>query len=227
MKKTKRVQPIYWISIMLILISTFLTGCQSTDKSKSYLDTSELQNAEFTYDENTNQTRIAWATTLTNDTIYNFDKFSITFDLYNQNNLVKTDTFHYNLEVKHGADYTGSFRFFVDGKVDSFKYVSWKANYVSFWNTYKIWIIVTSVLACVVALIYIIVMIIKDLDLDDVFEKFVEMGLLGLLILIPPLAGIVWGIISSYWVPILIVLGGVVVFFILCLLAHLIKSKSY
>ena len=76
-------------SFVLILFLTllfsigFLSGCsQSTDKSEAYLNTSVIKNSLFEYDSNSNQTKVTWATTLTNSTIYNFDGFSVTFKLY-------------------------------------------------------------------------------------------------------------------------------------------------
>ena len=226
MKKIKWVRSIYCLSIIFILLFLLLTGCQSTDKSECYIDTSRLQYAEFIYDANINQTNIVWVATLTNGTIFNFDDFSITFNLYNQSNLVKTDTYYYDKGVNHGDEYTGSFNFSVEGKVDSIKYVSWTANYASFWDTYNIWIIVTSILAGVAALIYIIVMIVKDLDFEDTWDAIVEFfsnhAWVAISFLVP-LASMIWGIVTSYWVPVLIVLGGIVAFVVLALLAHLIR----
>ncbi len=226
MKNARRIYSVYGLSIILILIFTLLTGCQSTDKSNSFIDTSSLQYTEFIYDANKDQTKVVWEATLTNDTIFNFDNFSITFKLYNQSNLVKTDTYHYNRGVKHGEEYTGSFNFYVDGKIDSIEYVSWTANYISFWDTYKIWIIAMSVVAGVATLIYIIVMIVKDLEFEDIWDATVEFfsNLVWVAIDFSILfAGIIFGIITSYWVPILIVLGGIVAFIVLVLLAQLIK----
>ena len=213
--------------VVLVISTVFLTGCQSTDKKESYFDTTGIEYSIFEYDPNTNQTRVIWATTLTNDTIWNFNSFSVTFNLYQDSILVKTETYNYDVSVRHGADYTGKFNFYADNEIDSIEYVSWTANYSSFWETYKIWFIVMISLASVASLIYIIVMIIEDLELSDTFdaiaEFFEDYAWVAFCILIPLIGGGIWGIVGSYWVPILIVLGGIIAFVLIALIAHLVK----
>ncbi len=213
--------------VVLVISTVFLTGCQSTDKKESYFDTTGIEYSIFEYDPNTNQTRVIWATTLTNDTIWNFNSFSVTFNLYQDSILVKTETYNYDVSVRHGADYTGKFNFYADNEIDSIEYVSWTANYSSFWETYKIWFIVMISLASVASLIYIIVMIIEDLELSDTFDAIAEFfedhAWVAFCILIPLIGGGIWGIVGSYWVPILIVLGGIIAFVLIALIAHLVK----
>ena len=140
---------------------------------------------------------------------------------------MKTETYNYDVSVRHGADYTGKFNFYADNEIDSIEYVSWTANYSSFWETYKIWFIVMISLASVASLIYIIVMIIEDLELSDTFdaiaEFFEDYAWVAFCILIPLIGGGIWGIVGSYWVPILIVLGGIIAFVLIALIAHLVK----
>lgn len=213
--------------IISLLSITLFSGCQqSTDKSEAYFDNSGIEYTKFEYDTNSNKTKVIWATTLTNNTIYNFDGFSVKFKLYNNSAIIGTETYNYDRGVKHGGEYTGAFNFYADGEVTAIEYVSWTAHYNSFWETYKIWFIVTIVIVCVAALIYIIVMIVQDLELSDTFEAIVEFfedhAWVAVCFLIP-LAGTIWGIVTSYWVPVLIVLGGVIAFVLLALIAHLIK----
>lgn len=208
--------------LLLILCLCMLTGCQSTDKNDSYLKMSGNGATQFEYSNNTDKTKIIWSGSLTNNTVYNFNSFSVTFALYNDSALVDTATYNYNQRVKHGEYYIGQFSFSVDGKVDSIEYVSWTANYDTFWNTYKIWIIITIALVGVASLIYIIVMIIQDLELYDVGEFLSENWWIFFCLLLPLAFGI-WGIVVSYWIPVLIVLGGILSFIVVSLLAHLIK----
>ena len=212
--------------LILVLLANFslFCGCQSTDKSESYLDTSKFEQSQFEYDANKNQTKIIWTTTLTNNTIYNFRSFSITFKLYKNDMLVETKTCDYsnNEGVKHGGVYTGRFYFYADGEIDSIESDSWSANYDSLWGTYKVWFIVAIVIVAVAVLIYIIVMIIQDLELEDIGE-FLEDYWWILFSLLAPLGGTIWGVVTSNWVPALIIAGGVVAFVIICLVAHLIK----
>lgn len=210
-----------FLPILIILICT-LTCCQSTDKSQSFLDSSGLSYSQFEYDSTNNKTKVIWATTLTNDTIYNFESFSIEFKLYNNSTLIGTKTYNYDRGVKHGSDYTGKFNFYADGEINSIEYVSWSANYNSFWDTYKIWFIVTIVVAIILAIAYIIVMIIEDLELDDVGEFIADHWWIVFSLLLP-IGGSLYGIITSAWVPVLIVLGGIVAVIVVGLIAHLIK----
>ncbi len=82
------------------------------------------------------------------------------------------------------------------------------------------------IVAGIASIIYIIIMIVQDLELSDTFEAtidfFEDHGWVAVYFLIP-LAGTIWGIVTSYWVPILIVLGGIVAFVLIALIAHLIK----
>lgn len=227
MNKIRRLYLFFLLMVVLVISTVFLTGCQSTDKKESYFDTTGIEYSIFEYDPNTNQTRVIWATTLTNDTIWNFNSFSVTFNLYQDSILVKTETYNYDVSVRHGADYTGKFNFYADNEIDSIEYVSWTANYSSFWETYKIWFIVMISLASVASLIYIIVMIIEDLELSDTFDAIAEFfedhAWVAFCILIPLTGGGIWGIVGSYWVPILIVLGGIIAFVLIALIAHLVK----
>ncbi len=99
--------PIYLsLLVILMLCLAILTGCQSIDKSESYFDKSEIEYSRFEYDAANNQTKVIWATTLSNNTIYNFNGFSVTFRLYNNSTLIKTETYHYSRGVNHGKEYT-------------------------------------------------------------------------------------------------------------------------
>ena len=60
------------------------------------------------------------------------------------------------LDVNDGKDYMGAFNFICENEVNSIEYISWSADYDSFWGTYKIWFIATLVIVLVASLIYII-----------------------------------------------------------------------
>lgn len=215
--------PIYLsLLVILMLCLAILTGCQSIDKSESYFDKSEIEYSRFEYDVANNQTKVIWATTLSNNTIYNFNGFSVTFRLYNNSTLIKTETYHYSRGVNHGKEYMGNFNFNDNGQIDSIEYVSWTADYDSFWNTYKIWFIVTIAIAVIASLIYIIIMIIEDLELYDVGDFLSDTWTIFFMLIIP-FGGTIWGFITANWVSVLIVLGGIIAFVLILLLAHLIK----
>ncbi len=216
---------LFSIFIILIVSMFCITGCQSTDKNDSFFY-SQFEQATFEYNAETNKTKVSFNATLTNSTIYNFNSFSISLNLYSDSNIVNTETYNYDKGVKNGDSYTGYFNFYANGRIDSIEYVSWTANYSSFWETYKIWFIVSMILVSIAFVIYLIFMIIEDLDLSDTFDAIVEFfeehGWIAIILLIP-FGAAIWGIISSHWVPVLIVVGALVTFVLLGLIAHLIK----
>ena len=226
--RQKMKQKIKLFSIVLIILTCIfcISGCQSTDKSDSFFNYSQFEQATFEYNEETNKTKVIFNATLTNETIYNFDSFSVKIKLYDNSTLIGTETYNYDLGVKNGDSYTGYFNFYANGKIDSIEYVSWSANYSSFWETYKIWFIVSIIIVSISFVIYLIFMIIEDLELSDtvdaIVEFFEENGWVAILLLIP-FGSAIWGIISSYWIPVLIVVGAIVAFILLSLIAHLIK----
>ena len=222
--KSKKNAVILLLAIISLVASMFLlSACdQSTDKSESYFDTSGIASTKCEYDSVNNTTKVVWASTLTNGTIYNIKGLSVTFKLYNNSILVGTQTYHYSTSIKHGKDYMGAFNFICENEVNSIEYISWSADYDSFWGTYKIWFIATLVIVLVASLIYIIFMIIEDFDLSDTVDFLRDHGWL-FAVLIAPLAGAIWGLVESYWVPVLIVLGGLVALVLIILLAHLIQ----
>ena len=65
-------------------------------------------------------------------------------------------------------------------------------------------------------------MIIQDLELDDIGEFLKDCWWI-LFSLLVPLAGTIWGVVTSNWVPALIIVGDVVAFILICLISHLIK----
>lgn len=218
----KRVSLLSLIVLLLIFSLTMLTSCQSTDKHDSYFDSSAIENTVFEYNSSTNKTKITWGGTLSNETIYNINNFTIAFKLYGNYVLEQTQIYNYNKAIKHGDSYTGLFTFYADGKIEKIEYVAWTANYENIWETYKIWFIVMISIAAVASLIYIIIMIVEDLEISDTIEFFEDHYWIATT-LIPCVAMFIWGMIESYWVPILIVIGGIIAFVLISLIAHLIK----
>ena len=215
---------------LLVVVSLFiglilLTGCQSTDKADSNFDSSGLVYSKFEYDGGNDQTKITWATTLTNETIYDLNEFSVTFNLYSGSTFVRTENLRFRQSVKHGDSYTGPFLFYADGGIDRIEFVSWSGDYDTFWGTYRIWIIVTSAVASAAALIYVVLSFVFDFDPEDIGRFISDHGwiLLGLFI---PVAFALWGALSS-WVSVLIVLGGVTSFILLSVILYLIASLVF
>lgn len=199
-----------------------LTACQSTNKAESYLGTGSNLTYSCTFDTGENKTLVKWQSYVQNDTIYSISKIHVTFDYYYNETKVETKELKYDISVKNGQKLTINCHFYADGNVSKIVFESWYGDYLSLWDTYQPWWIATIVIVSILALAYVILMIVEDLDLDDTFEFISEHFYLAL-VLLPTLIISLWGTISSNWVPALIVVGGTVAFVLVGLLAHLVK----
>ncbi|MCI7003484.1 MAG: AAA family ATPase [Clostridia bacterium] len=182
--------------------------------------------SKFDYDSVNDQTTVTWATTLTNETIYNLNGFSVKFELYSGETLQDTKTYTYSRSVGHGQEYTGAFTFTYNGNIDNIKYVSWSGTYNTFWETYRIWIIVSIIVVAVLALIYLLCMIILDLEFGDVwlnFEDFFEEHSWILIVLLIPFGTVIYSFITDNWISSIIVGIATIALILLILIMHFIK----
>lgn len=221
-----RISRIVLTLLLCILIIPLFSGCQSTDKTDSYFNNSSISSAQYEYNSQEGKTKITFSATLTNGTIFNFDSFAIDFNVFLNDNKICTKTCNYSRGVKHGKTYTGNFTFYVEGEVNNIEFVSWTANYNSFWNTYKIWIIVLICIVSVASIIYLILMIVMELELEDTWDSLVEFfedhgWFLSVFLL--PIIWSVYSIIVENWVPVLLVLGGIISLILIILLMHLVQ----
>lgn len=209
--------------ISLVLFIPMFTACQSTDKTQSYL---LIKQANFEYDDVTNTTEVSWKVEISNETIYSTKGFSAELKLYSGDSLLETKTVRYGIAIKHGDKYNNTLYFTTDGNINKIELKSWTANYTSFWDTYSLWFIISLSIVGVIALVYLILMITIDFDLEDAWETlsdFFEEHLWVLVVLLIPFGGAVYGFVSNNWVPVLIVLGALVVNVLLILFVHLIR----
>lgn len=212
---------------VLIFSALILTGCQSTDKSESYMGTGDNFTYNCSYDSVENKTTIKINSYIQNNTIYTIDKVTLKVNLYNNDTLVKENgKVTFDFEVKHGTTKNFTFNtYYADGEVNKLEYVSWTADYKNVWDSYAPWFISTIIVASIIAVIFILIMIIGDLELDDVVDFFEEhLWLLPsvLIVFIPYLIdGISSGSLS--WLPPVIMGGGVISLVAIGLLALGIK----
>lgn len=199
-----------------------LVGCQSTNKAESYLGTGDNLTYSCTYDESKNETLVKWQSYVQNDTIFSISRIHVTFNCYLNESKIETKESKYDILVKNGQTININCRFYAKGNINRIVFESWYGDYLNVWDTYKPWWIVTIIVASFLSIVYIILMIIEDLDLDETFEFISEHFYLAL-ILLPTIIVPLWGIISSNWVPALIVVVGTVALILICLLAHLVK----
>ena len=216
-KKIIKTVVLFFTIIMSMLC---ICSCQSTDKKDSYFNHSAFEQATFEFDANNNKTKVVFNALLTNNTIYKISDFSVTIKLYNDSELKTTQTYDFNRSVKNGERYVGSFCFYADGEIDCIEYVSWTANYASFWKTYETWFIVSIILLILVSIVYTIVVIVNDLDFDDLLDNWWIFIILFIIIGGSEIAAVI----TSHWVCGLIVLGAIIAFIIWGVVVHLIRE---
>lgn len=220
MKKIKRV----FSFLFVCFFSFLLTGCQSTDKTKAYMSTGDNFVYVCTYDSSNDDTIVDIKTIVENDTIYTIENISLTIDLYNSDNIIKSNyTNIFDYEIKYGVTAAVNLRFIYDnGKIDKIRFVKWSASYKSIWDSYHTWILSTLIVAIVLSIVLIIIMIIADWDLDDLVEHFY----LFFILLIPYIYTLVDGIKTGIWswMPPVIISCGIVVILIACGIIGFIKE---
>ncbi|MDY6101023.1 MAG: ATP-binding protein [Candidatus Enteromonas sp.] len=204
-----------------------LTGCQSTDESNSYMGTGTDFTYACVYMPSEDKTSIKVRSYIQNDTIYTIDSVTLRLDLYNNGVLVK-DNFKvtYNYEVKHGTTKDFSFSMSYDrGEVDEVKYSSWTCEYKSVWDSYYAWFVSVIVIASIATFIFVLIMLIEDLELDDVVFFFEDHLWILLIVGAFVAAYIIDALVSGSWswVPLLIIGGGIVAVALAGLLALGIK----
>ena len=214
-QKLLRTIPLVFLTFAFLLL---FSACQSTNKDDVRLQTDALYAAEFEYQEQSNETNVFYYAIVSNDTIYNLESYSITVRLSYHGTEVTTETYVFEKTVKHGDSYASNHTFTIVGEVDSLTVLSYDCTFATFWKTYSIWIICTICAIAVASIAYIIAMFAVDFDLSDVFgNPTLVISILSIIFLL------VFGLFFDNWVNALIVLGGILSFIILGLLAHLIQ----
>lgn len=218
MKKISKI----FLSFFIIIISMLgLTGCASIDKNGS--SRAGLSgNPTCSYSSLTNQTRVTFTIRVTNGTIYNMEEESFKFSLYQNNEIVDTKSYTHSLLIKANKTTYDYCYFDYNGKIDSIEFLSWNCQYSSFWNTYSSWIITTIIIISILSIIYIVAMIVGDFPADEIIE-FID-DYLGISISVSVTLAIILFIITLInWVPTVIILGGIISFFIITFTGHGIK----
>lgn len=222
----KKIIKILTLFVVLICIM-FLTGCQSTDKTKAYMGIGDSLSYTCSYDPIENKTIIKINSYIQNDTIYTIDKVTIIMNLYLNDTIVKKEgEVTFDFDVRYGETRNFSFSTsYANGEINKLEYVSWYATYKSVWNSYSQWFITSIIIASVVLLIFILLMLIKNLELDDVTDFFEEHSYIIPTILIIFVPYLIDGISSGNWswVPPIIIVGAVISLIILGLITLGIK----
>lgn len=226
----------FFLGLFLLFSLFSLSSCQSTNESESYMGIDENMSISCVYDETSNQTKVKWKTYIKNGTIYDIESFNVYFDCYLDGTKLMMANPYYDAIIKHGKTANVSFSFSLGQKIDTVEYNSWKASYRSFWDTYKVWFIVTISVVGALSLGYLIFVIATDFRITDLSGFFEDHPVLSVF-LVTAIAGIFpiftqaigeslsngFEVVFDSWVPLLIVLGGVASMGVITLLIHLIK----
>ena len=223
MKKLLRFLRTILFGITFSVCAFGMTACSSSEKQATSYYFSVVS---CTYNSTEDTTRVVWYSDLVNDSIYDMKEESFKFDLYNGSTFIRTtDYVTYSITVKHGKSEASNRNFVANGQVTDVKINTWTAKFSSVWETYMPWFIATIVVASILAIIYVVIMILNDLELVDLGEFLGEHLWTIAMIAIPFVPYLISSLSSSVWswVPPLIIGGGIVALAIVVLLSHLIK----
>jgi len=222
----KRKRTAIFLAFIALLPLLCFCSCQSTDKNDAQFELIDFDKATYVYNKEKDQMEFVFLATIDNQTIYNIDRFSVTFHLYEGDVIAKTQTYWFDMEIKSGDSESSHLHIFHEKKFTGIGYVSFSASFASVWETYQTWFIVSGAVALVAAIIYFVIIHNCMLDIEDVWEFLTEHS--GFFWMLIPFFGgfaALWSYIFSYWVQTLIVLGAILSFVLLCLIAHLIEDN--
>jgi len=223
MNKIRKLLKTILLGLVIGVSSLSLTSCSSSEETATSYDFSVVS---CTYNTEENTTKIVWTSNLVNDSIFDIKEESFKFDLYENDTFVRTtDYVTWTISIKHGKSDLRKRNFTAAGKVTDIKINTWTAKFANLWESYTVWFIAVIIAASLLAIIYIIIMIINDVDFDDLIDfledhlGFVPVIAISFLpYLTDSFASGVWS-----WVPPLIIAGGLVATVLVILVAHLIK----
>ena len=211
--------------ILLAMLALALFGCENAGNESVTMYTGHIVNSVCQYDELSDETNVYWYTTLTNNTHYNMKGFSVKFKLLCDGEQVDTQTYYYDKVVKHENEYSGQFRFVASGRITGIECIGWTAESAGFWDTYYLWIIIASIIVGVGAIVYILITVINDVELWEVWDAikdFAEDYLL-LIVLVPMLLSGGTFLIFN-WISGLIVLAALAAFVLVALASHGVRG---
>lgn len=219
-KKKNLFLKIVIMTFMLFFAFTLFTGCASTDKNKIGAATSK--EISYSYNAETNMTRIDFSLYFENNTIYNFTKEKCSFKLFNNDIFVRSENFVWNYTIKANSSNYSNVCIIVNGEIDKIELYEWSPTFDNLWNSYKVWWKISIISPIVLAIVYLIVILVMDLELSDIFESIGTWISTGIILVVSFISSIISG--ASNWMPFIICLIGVVELLILCLAMSGIKA---
>ena len=200
-----------------------ISSCSNVEKKADAYDF-ELVSCNYNSDNDT--TKVNFKYVLVNTSIYDVKEEYFKFDLYDGDTFISTTNYiKFSISLGNGCYSTMNCNFIANGKVTNVTVNGWYPTFSSLWDSYSIWFIAVIVAAPLLSIIYIIVMIVKELDFDDLIDFLEEHLWIVTAFGVPFIPYLINSIISGVWswvIP-LIILGGLVFIVLSILLAHLIR----
>ena len=189
-------------------------GCVSADKSD--ISASIAQQVLCDYDAESDTTTVSVLLKIENNTIYNCSKEELSFNLLLGGEKIKSETHTWELFVKAGKTLTSTITFTTNGKVDDINCYKWSGELSNLWETYKTWWLSALIVPIILGVIYLIIRLIADFELSEVFENAgTWAGTAGILV-ISLFASVIGG--NFNWFPAIICFIGIVEFFVVLLI---------
>ena len=219
----KKVSKFLLVLFFLILVIS-LSSCSSTDKKATAgVDTNYKVQCAYNATEDTTSVKVP--INVNNGSIYDITKCSFKFDIYKDGELVRTtDYVGFDLSISHGKSETTNLSFTAKGEVTDVKINVWTAGFTSLWSTYQIWFILTIIISVVIALVAVVAIIATEADFEDIIEFVKDKFYFIFIFAIPFIPYVIEGFSSGVWswVPIVIILGGILSIITLIIVAVLI-----
>ena len=214
----------FLLLIFFVIFTLTLSGCSTTEKvANASINTNYEIVCEYNSSEDTTSVKVP--ITINNNSIYNMSKCSFKFDFYKDGEFVRTtDYVEFSYSISHGKTETTNFSFNANGEVTDVKINVWTADFSSLWSTYQIWFILTIIISVVISLVAVVAIIVTDVDLEEIYEFIVDKFYFLFILVIPFISYIIEGFSSGVWswVPIIIILGGILSIVVLTIVAVLI-----
>lgn len=208
------------MAFMFFVTLTLFTGCVSTDKNETRAAISK--EISYSYNAETNMTRIDFSLYFENNTIYDFTKEECNFKLFKNDVFERNENFIWNYTIKANDFSYPNVYIVVNGEIDKIELYEWSPTFDNLWNSYKTWWLIVIISPVILAIVYLIVVLAMDLELSDIFESIGTWISTGIILLVSFISTIISG--ASNWFPFIICLIGVVELLILCLGMSLIKA---
>ena len=193
-----------------------LSSCASAKNDGTY-----QQNYSYSYNAETDITKFEFATYVENNSIKDIKSVSYSYKLYKDDAYIReVKDVEFSISLKHGESKTFYETVLFYGNVDKVTISDVSSTWSNVWETYKGWFIGTIVVASVVAVALVVLYFVTDGDVLDVIEDFGGPVAIGLISVVSTGSIIIGTTIN--WVPLCIILGGLVAVAILIGLAALI-----